>query len=401
MRSPNDRLSALHDEIVATAAHPLAQARCLPREVYTDATHYAWEIEHVLRREWLSVGHISQVSQPGDFCNVDMLGEPMLLTRGRDGEVRVLSRTCPHRGMDVNPTEFGRPATGNARVLRCPYHFWTFALDGRCTGAPEMQCAEGFHRDSVRLTPIRSAIWHGFVFVNLSGDAPPLDAQYAAMGTQLAPWRMHDLEMVADLWWNCAFNWKILVENFAECYHHLGAHSKIFEPLFPAKTCWSNDEDPAFTVANLPLIQPLADEVRAGASSLRQFLDIETVPVERRTNWYVYVGFPTYLLFAAPDRVFWYQVVPDGPERMRLRTTMLISPAAKGLPDYAARFAAEMEMLRAFHMEDMEMCTAVQRGMRSQSYRPGRLSHLEKPLWLIQRYLARRIGASRATSVAA
>lgn len=388
-------LDRLHEQIVTSAESPLDQARALPPAVYTDPAHYAWEVEHVLRKEWLCVGHVSQVPSPGDFRNVDMLGEPMLLARGKDGEVRVLSRTCPHRGMDINPVEYGRPAAGNARVLRCPYHFWTFGLDGKCTGAPEMQESQLFCRDETRLHQFRTEIWHGFVFVNLTGTAEtPLATLYDRMGTQLAPWRMGDLEMVAEMTWDCPFNWKILVENFAECYHHIGAHSKIFEPLFPGKTCWSEEEHPGYTVAHLPLIQSLADEVRAQQSSLRQFVDIDTVPIEKRTDWYVYVGFPTFLLFAAPDRVYWYQVMPDGPERMKLLTTLLVLPEAKLLPDWDERLAGDLDMLKAFHLEDMEMCTAVQRGMHSIAYRPGALSHLEKPLWLIQRYLARRIQAS-------
>lgn len=392
--TPEAALDRLHREIVYTAANPLERARALPGAAYTDDSHFGWEVENVLRAEWLCVGHVSQVPEPGDFRNVDLLGEPLLLARGRDGVVRVLSRTCPHRGMDINPPDYGRPSAGNARVLRCPYHFWTFALDGRCTGAPEMQKAEGFCRDDVGLTPFRSALWNGFVFVNLSGSAAPLESLYDVMGAQLAPWRMDELEMVSELSWECSFNWKIIVENFAECYHHIGAHAKIFEPLFPGKTCWSEDEHPGFTVAHLPLVAPLADEVRAGASTLRQFVDIETVPVDRRVEWYVYVGFPTFLLFAAPDRVYWYQVLPEGADRLRLVTTVLVRPEARALPDFQRRLDEDLELLRRFHLEDMEMCTAVQRGMRSLAYRPGRLSHLEKPLWHIQRYLARRIAAA-------
>ena len=387
-------LDRLHEQIVESAKSPLDQARALPSAAYTDPEHYAWEAEHVLRNEWLCAGHVSQVPNSGDFRNLDLLGEPLLLARGRDGEVRVLSRVCPHRGMDINPPEYGRPTAGNARVLRCPYHFWTFGLDGKCTGAPEMQESQLFCRDETRLHQFRTEIWHGFVFVNLSGTAEPLAKLYDRMGEQIAPWRIGDLEMVAEVEWDCAFNWKILVENFAECYHHIGAHSKIFEPLFPGKTCWSEDEHPGYTVAHLPLIQPLADEVRAQTSSLKQFVDIDTVPIDKRTDWYVYVGFPTFLLFAAPDRVYWYRVMPEGPERMKLLTTLLVLPEAKQMPDWEKRFAEDMEMLRAFHLEDMEMCTAVQRGMHSLAYKPGPLSHLEKPLWLIQRYLARRIEAS-------
>jgi phenylpropionate dioxygenase-like ring-hydroxylating dioxygenase large terminal subunit len=144
-------------------------------------------------------------------------------------------------------------------------------------------------------------------------------------------------------------------------------------------------------VAHLPLVQRLADEVRSGASELRTFIDIPTLSEEQKVQWYVYVGHPTFLLFAAPDRVFWYRVLPDGPQRVKLLTTLLVLPEAKQMPDYERRLASEVEMLKKFHTEDMEVCVAVQKGMNASAYRPGRLSHLEVPIWHIQRYLARQL----------
>jgi phenylpropionate dioxygenase-like ring-hydroxylating dioxygenase large terminal subunit len=293
--------------------------------------------------------------------------------------------------MDVNPTEFGRPAKGNGRFLICPYHFWSFDLDGRCKGAPEMQKAEGFNRKEVGLSSLRTEVWNGFIFVSFDPDIPPVHEFYREMGEKLADWQLGNLEVVAELEWDCAFNWKVIVENFAECYHHLGAHIKTFEPMFPAKTCWSDPEHPAYTVAHLPLVQRLADDVRSGTSDVRTFIDIPTVPIEKRVEWFVYVGYPTFLIFAAPDRVFWYRVLPDGPQRVKLLTTLMVLPESKQMPDYQQRLASEIDMLNRFHTEDMEVCVAVQKGMNSASYRPGRLSHLEKPIWLIQRYLARKI----------
>jgi phenylpropionate dioxygenase-like ring-hydroxylating dioxygenase large terminal subunit len=144
-------------------------------------------------------------------------------------------------------------------------------------------------------------------------------------------------------------------------------------------------------------VQRLADEVRAGTSGLRSFVDIPTVAPENRVEWYVYVGHPTFLLFAAPDRVFWYRVLPDGPQRVKLLTTLLVLPESKRMPDFEQRLAAEVEMLKKFHTEDMEVCVAVQKGMNSSAYRPGRLSHLEVPIWHIQRFLARQLrGAAGA-----
>lgn len=384
-------LDELHQQMIEAAERPLERAVTFPPRAYTDPEQYRFEVERVLKRQWLSVGHVSQVPNPGDFFNLDLLGEPMVVVRGKDGAVRVLSRVCPHRGMDVNPTEYGRPAKGNARFLVCPYHFWSFDLDGRCKGAPEMQKAEGFSRNDVGLSSFRSEVWNGFIFVTFSETVAPVAELYADMGRRLADWQLDRLEVVAELEWDCAFNWKVIVENFAECYHHLGAHLKTFEPIFPARTCWSEPEHEHFTVAHLPLVRRLADDVRAGSSELRSFVDIPTLADEQRVQWYVYVGHPTFLLFAAPDRVFWYRVLPDGPQRVKLLTTLLVLPEAKAMPDYERRLVAEIDMLKAFHTEDMEVCVAVQKGMNSSTFRGGRLSHLEVPIWHIQRYLARRL----------
>lgn len=398
--SPNS-LTELHKRILSTAQLPLERGMTFPPQAYTDPDHYEFEVDSILKREWLSVGHVSQVPNAGDFFNLELLGEPMVVVRGKDQEVRVLSRVCPHRGMDVNPVEYGRPSRGNARFFLCPYHFWSYDLDGRCKGAPEMTKADGFSRKDVGLPAFRSEVWNGFIFVTFSPDIAPVSEFYKDMGQKLAEWQLGNLEVVAELEWDCAFNWKVIVENFAECYHHLGSHVKTFEPLFPARTCWSEDEHPAFTVAHLPLVQSLADGVRSGKSEVQTFIDIPTVSQEHRVEWYVYVGYPTFLLFAAPDRLFWYRVLPEGPQRLKLLTTLMVLPQAKQMPNYQRQLDAEVDLLKRFHTEDMEACVAVQKGMNSSTYRSGRLSHLERPIWLIQRYLARKIREANAARVEA
>jgi phenylpropionate dioxygenase-like ring-hydroxylating dioxygenase large terminal subunit len=384
-------LESLQNRIVSAAERPLLQGVTFPPKAYTDPDFYEFEVENILKRQWHAVGHVSQTPNPGDYFNLELLGEPMVVVRGKDSQIRVLSRVCPHRGMDVNPTEYGRPAKGNARFLLCPYHFWSFDLDGRCKGAPEMQRAEGFSRKEVGLAAFRSEVWNGFIFVTFSPDIQPVAEFYRAMGEKVAEWQLDKLEVVAELEWDCPFNWKVMIENFAECYHHLGAHAKTFEPMFPAKTCWSEEENPAFTVAHLPLVRKLADGVREGNSEVRTFLDIPTVAMEHRVEWYVYVGYPTFLLFNAPDRVFWYRVLPDGPQHIKLLTTLMVTPESRKLPDFEERLKSEIDMLKRFHTEDMEVCAAVQKGMNSTTFRSGRLSHLEVPIWHIQRYLARKI----------
>jgi len=160
--------------VLAAAAKPREQSTTLPAAAYTDPAFYEFEKAEIFAKEWISLCHISQIPNPGDFVRVDLCGEPMLVVRGKDSAIRVLSRTCRHRGMDLMPSGFGHPDEGNKRVILCPYHLWSYDLGGKLVGAPEMQQAEGFDRSEVCLHEFRSEIWEGFVFATLSADIAPL-----------------------------------------------------------------------------------------------------------------------------------------------------------------------------------------------------------------------------------
>lgn len=393
-------LEALLAELQRVAELPLAEAMTLPAEVYTSEEFLEWENQHVLRSDWLCVAHTSQIPKIGDFINVDLLGEPLIVVRGKDEEIRVLSRVCPHRAMDIMPPGFGydghgpaearegKPACGHTRLFLCPYHHWSFELDGSLKACPEMQQASGFCRDDVGLSVFRSAVWHGFIFVNLSGDASPLEEQYKQLDQDIAGWECGDMSVVLQMEWDCPFNWKVLVENFMEGYHHLGAHCKTLQPLMPAKHTWTEAERAHSIRVNLPYKEGVAESLNELGPD--DFPVIATLPPEHRKQMAVFLGYPTFLLFGGPDRMFWYRIEAITPERSRLYTSLLVNKEALSLPDTATRIAGQEKMLVDFHMEDMEVCTAVQRGFYATGYQRGRLSHLEMPIWLIQRYLAAR-----------
>lgn len=384
-------LARLHERILDTAGRPLEEAVTLPPECYTDPDHYAFEVEHILKREWLSVGHVSQIPNIGDYFNIDLFGEPMTVVRGKDGVIRTLSRVCRHRGMDVMPKEYGHATKGNARVFLCPYHFWSYDLDGQLKGAPEMQKSACFNRRDVCLPQFRTEIWEGFIFVTFDASLPPVTEHFRGLYENVGQWRMGELEVVLEKEWDCRFNWKVLFENFMEPYHHMGAHAKTFEPMLPARGCWTEDWQPQHTTAHLPLARDLQEAVKAGTAQPTPFPLIPTLRPQDHLEWSVHGGYPTLLLFNAPDRAYWYRIIPTGPGTMTLLTTLLVRPEAKSDPKFAEKVQAELDMLNRFHMEDMEMCEAVQKGMSSAKFAPGRLCHLEKPVWLFQRYLANRI----------
>ncbi len=393
-------LGDLLAELQRTADLPLPQARTLPAEVYTSEAFFEWEAEHVLRAGWLGLAHVSQIPNAGDFLNLDLLGEPLIVVRGKDNEVRVLSRVCPHRAMDIMPPGFGydghgpadakagAPGCGHTRLFLCPYHHWSYELDGSLKACAEMQQAEGFKRDEIGLATFRSEVWHGFIFVNFSGDAGPLVEQYAELGADLAGWEAGRMAVALQREWDCPFNWKVLVENFMEPYHHLGAHCKTLQPLMPAKGTWTEAERAHSMRVNLPFKDGVLEGMSAPGAE--DFPLIPTLPPEHREQMAVFLGQPSFLIFTGPDRMFWYRIDPLTPDRSRLSTTLLLNDEALADPDLKRKLAAQEKMLLDFHLEDMEVCTAVQRGYYATGYQRGRLSHLEMPIWLFQRYLAAR-----------
>jgi phenylpropionate dioxygenase-like ring-hydroxylating dioxygenase large terminal subunit len=385
-------LPRIFEQLLATAALPRPQAQSMPAGVYLDPEFLDFETREIFRKEWISVCHQSQIPKEGDFLKVELCGEPMIITRGKDGNIRALSRVCRHRGMDVMPGGSETPVRGNQRVILCPYHLWSYDLNGRLVGAPEMQEAEDFDRSEVCLHEFRSEIWEGFVFVTLNPEAKPLSEMYGRFQSEfIAGWNLSEAELVWDQHWDCQFNWKILLENFMEAYHHLGAHRKTLEPFLPAKGCWTESEDPAFSAMHLPLRPDMAEAILASGDAGTTMNPFPGLAVEDYTEWWVFLGYPNFLLFNAPDRSYWYRLLPTGPESCSLTTTMLIHPSTKEREDYAEVFEKEVEAAIAFHLEDMEVCLATQRGMRSSAYQPGRLSHLEEPIWQFQRYLAKKI----------
>jgi phenylpropionate dioxygenase-like ring-hydroxylating dioxygenase large terminal subunit len=399
---PQRPLSEVLADIQQVADRPLTQATTLPPEAYTSNEFYGWEVENVFKAEWQCLAHVSQIPTAGDFLALDLLGEPLIVVHGKDGAIRVLSRTCPHRGMDIMPPGFGldghgtgepkegEPGCGHTRLFLCPYHSWTFELDGRLKACPEMHEAAGFCRDEVGMKEFRCEIWNGFVFVNLDGTAQPLSERLALMDIDFKQWNPAGMKMVLQREWDCPFNWKVLVENFMESYHHLGAHAKTLQPMMPARDTWTGEERETFISAHLPFKESVLEGMKSVNEHPFGFPTIEALDAEKKMESGLFLVYPHFLVFVMPDRIVWYRVEPLGPHRMKILTTMLVPEETTRHPDFPAMLERETPPMFEFHLEDMEMCTAIQRGMYSLGAQRGRLSHLEMPVWLIQRYLAAR-----------
>jgi phenylpropionate dioxygenase-like ring-hydroxylating dioxygenase large terminal subunit len=399
-------LAEIQRGICETAEHPLNRAVTLPAQAYTSEEFFAWETDHLLRAGWQCVAHVSQIPAPGDFLNLDLLGEPLIVVHGKDGVIRVLSRVCPHRSMDIMPEGFGydghstaqspdgKPDCGHTRLFLCPYHAWTFELDGGLKACPEMHQAENFCRDDFFLKPFASEIWQGFIFVNLDGSAPALAGSLGEMAADIAAYRLPEMKLVIAREWDCPFNWKVLVENFMESYHHLGIHHKTLQPMMPARDSWTEQERRAYVRSHLPYKDSVREEYRAFESRGDFSTAMPPLPGlsdRQKSEWGLFLAPPTFLLATAPDRVIWYRLQPLGPDRLKLMTTTLVAPEVLARENFEVLRQGVAKQLVDFHLEDMQVCTAVQRGFYASGWQPGRLSHLEMPVWLFHRYLAARI----------
>lgn len=376
----------LTTEIAATAALPLRQARTLPKAAYTDEAFYRLEEQKLFRAGWLCAAHVSEVPAPGDYLALELLGEPLVITRAEDGALHVLSRVCPHRAMDIVPGTNGFPRRGQAAHLLCPYHVWSFELDGRLRGCAHMQQAEGFDKADWKLAPLRSGVWNGFVFINFDGAAPDLAECYAELTPAVAPWDIAQMEIAITMDWECDFNWKIMVENWMESYHHIGAHSTTLNPIMPGQNTWTEAERPHYIHAHLPYTAKLR-----AAPPVSGFPVIPGLDDEQKAEWGLFVGHPFFMFLTMPDRVLWYRLMPLGAQKCRLQTMTLLPREVLARPGMADIIEDETKLLRDFHLEDMVVNKAVQEGLNSAYAVRGRLSHLEEPVWLIQRHLAARL----------
>jgi phenylpropionate dioxygenase-like ring-hydroxylating dioxygenase large terminal subunit len=349
----------------------------LPPACYTDAALYAREEERIFRREWLPVCRADQLAEPGDYLALDLAGEPLVAVRGRDGALRVLSNVCRHRWMPL------AAGSGRTHAFQCPYHLWSYALDGRLLGAPGMEGSRCFDRSKTRLPELRSEVWQGFLFVNLDGAAAPLAARLAPLDEKLAGWRLGELRTLAALDFDSPWNWKVMLENAAESYHHMGPHAGTLEPLLPALRTAVPAQQGDFLFWRNP--------TRDGAPLAAVFPPLPGLGAEERAALTLAAVPPFLLIALQPDQMVAFQILPDSVERHRVRWWVCAPESVRAAPDFEAKLAASRALLDAVHREDMATCAAVQRGLRSRLAAPGALSPLEGTLAHFHRWWLTRM----------
>jgi len=374
----------LEEDDIRRVRAPLEQSWSLPPAAYTDQRIFSLEKQSIFARDWLCVARTDQLAKTGDYLSIDLLDQPVVVVRGRDGELRALSRVCVHRAMPVVE------GSGNATRFVCPYHHWTYELDGALRSAPMMDGLIDFDTSACRLPELRLEVWNGFVFVNRDADAAPLAPQLEGLARLIENYDFDNLVTAATTEFDSPWNWKILVENFMEAYHHIGPHKNTFEPVFPARESSVEDNAGApWAFLRMPGKPHETDQEIPGV-----FPGLSGAEQHQLLAMNVY---PTLLFAASPSGGVWYQVEPRTKDAMNLKIHYLLPAEIAESLDENARNAIIGEV-RAIHTEDIEVNEGPWRGLQAGLTRQGRLSRFEKAIWQLNQLWLDRLAPDSSPS---
>lgn len=362
-------------QIIAGAVN----GRTLPGQVYHDPRLLELERETLFHGAWICVGRADQFAEPGCYEAFDIGGEPVLVVADAAGAVRAFANVCRHRGALLVQ------GAGRSQRLVCPYHAWTYAMDGRLVAAPFMDRTVGFSVDECRLPEYAVEIWQGFVFVSLDREATPLAPRLASLEALMRPYRFETYHVATagrDVW---RANWKLMVENASESYHLFKAHQTSIEPLRPTKDQEFRASGEAF---HAHLMNAAAD---APTPATPHAPDLGE---DQRRQLIIACIFPATVLVMSGTDLGWFTVSPRSVDE----SVVYFGGALPWkLPDGAQgdRIREQIaEFGERINGEDRGVLEAVHAGSASRSFRNSRMSYLEVPVFEFHQYLRRNLPAA-------
>jgi choline monooxygenase len=381
-RSAEALLSGLHE----VARSPLEEAFTIPPAIYSSPEIHVLEAQRIFATDWLCPGLAADIPNPCDYITYAINDQPIFVIRGKDGAIRAFSNVCLHRMMTLLEKD------GNCGRITCPYHGWTYDTEGRVIGAGHMGHRDPeFDKKGYRLPELRTEIWHGWIYVTLNKDAPPVAKLLAELDSQIARYRLADYVSVArqDHVWKT--NWKLLTENFMEGYHLPVAHKATVGAWMPIDSVGFPDKVyDAFTWQTFT-----KDE---NAKYGRAHPDNKHLEGEWRYTTVMPTVFPSHMYVLAPDHMWYLSLRPKSVDEVHVRFGLALAPEVNtALGDTRDQWLAEViTFFDKVNAEDKYVVEGIAVGSRAPLARPGPLSWLEREVHDFARYLDRRLNGPAA-----
>jgi phenylpropionate dioxygenase-like ring-hydroxylating dioxygenase large terminal subunit len=371
-------------ETVMDATVRAVERHTLPARVYTDRAWFDAEMDRVFATMWIAVGRVADIPAHGAFMRRDIAGASILIVGNRDGKPRAFHNVCRHRGTRLCDEEHGTFAGS----IQCPYHAWTYDLEGRLIGAPLMDEVDGFTRADYPLRQVACDVWDGHIFINLSSAPRPLATHLGQLPARFAPYRMSELRMVRRVVYDVKANWKLIVQNYNECLH-----CPIIHPML-------NQMHHYLGAANVPS----TDTYCGGAMGFKEGVETLSVDGKRRRKLLpglegddrsivnYYVVYPNLLLTLHPDYMLTITIWPQSPGETRLVGEWHFHPDEIASPGFVCEDA--IEFWDRTNREDWVISERSYAGISSRGYTPGPYSKRETQLWEFDQFILNRVGTA-------
>jgi len=356
-------------------------ARSLPQRYFVSRDVFEEEQEKIFSRQWVLVGHQSALAQPGDYFISEVANESLIVVRDKRGEIRGFYNVCRHRGSRLIESRNGQLSA----AIQCPYHAWTYALDGRLLGAPHMDDVPDFNKADYSLHPVNVEIWEGFIFVNLAeaGSLTSILSQrerrkpdgfvsledwFAPLQRKFSHWNMSILQPAKRIEYDVRANWKLMFQNYSECYHCPGVHPQL-QKISPYDSAENDLREGPF-LGGFMKINPGKSLTMSGNACAAFVGNIENLQ-----QVFYYSIFPNMLLSLHPEYVMVHQLWPHSPEQTLIVCDWLFHPDAFSRKDFKPEDA--IEFWDVTNKQDWHVCELSQQGIASRAYEPGPYSARE------------------------
>src|SRR5262249_11875070 len=282
-----------------------ADAKSLSQRYFVSPEIFAQEQERIFSKQWVLVGHRSQIAQADDYLTAEVAGESLIIVRDKRGAIHGFYNVCRHRGSRLIEN-----SNGQCAAIQCPYHAWTYALDGRLIGAPHMDETPGFNKADYPLQQARLEQWEGFIFLNLEDACVSLEKWFEPLGEKFSPWNLAGLRSAKRIEYDVRANWKLIFQNYSECYHCAGVHPELSK-ISPSDSAENDLTEGPF----LGGFMRIASDKSLTKSGNACALPVGNFGDEDFRFVFYYSIFPNMLLSLHPDYVMVHQLLAQSPER--------------------------------------------------------------------------------------
>lgn len=359
-------------------------AKTLPGEYYASLEIFQQELDRIFYRRWICAGREEDVPEPGDYLVRNIGTESVLVTRDREGEVRALHNVCRHRGSRLCTEPRGRFSS----AIRCPYHAWTYGLDGSLRAAPFMDGVPGFDPQSHGLHPVALASWEGFLFVSLADDPEPFEQAYQPLLGKFPGYNLPHLRVARQIDYDPRANWKLIFENYSECLHCPTIHRALVKQS-PAESGRNDLVSGPFLGGYMDVTSESGSLSATGRACA---IPVGELPEADRRRVYYYSLFPNVLLSLHADYVMVHMLWPIAPDRTLIECRWLFHAEAAAQPAFDPDDA--VQFWDRVNREDWHVCELCQAGVSSRAYTPGPYSARESLSAAFDREVLRALGAT-------